>query len=80
MIPNLKRIGLLTDKIRPKFEALGILEFENLTTDGDINWSQLERPLDTDEAQTYEQGMLEEFHRLKEEEASAEPEPAAAGF
>ena len=80
VIPNLKRIGLLTDRIRPKFEELGILEFEDLTTDGDIDWSQLERPLDTQEAQTYEQSMLEEFHRLKEEDASeAEPAPAAAG-
>ena len=26
VMPNLKRIGLLTDNIRPKFEALGILE------------------------------------------------------
>jgi hypothetical protein len=32
VIPNLKRIGLLTDTIRPKFEELGILEFENLAT------------------------------------------------
>jgi hypothetical protein len=44
VIPNLKRIGLLTDTIRPKFEELGILEFENLATDGDIDWSALERP------------------------------------
>ena len=62
MIPNLKRIGLLTDKIRPKFEELGILEFENLATDGDIDWSQLDRPLDTQEAQSYEQSMLGQFH------------------
>ncbi|MDG1987436.1 MAG: ferritin, partial [Halieaceae bacterium] len=51
---------------RPKFEQLGILEFENLATDGDINWSQLERPLDTDEAQSYEQSILQEFHARHE--------------
>ena len=26
IIPNLKRIGLLTERIRPKFEAMGVLE------------------------------------------------------
>jgi hypothetical protein len=62
VIPNLKRIGLLTDTIRPKFEELGILEFENLATDGDIDWTALERPLDTGEAQSYEQSMLAKFH------------------
>ncbi|MEQ9464559.1 MAG: ferritin-like domain-containing protein [Haliea sp.] len=68
VIPNLKRIGLLTDKIRPKFEALGILEFENLATDGDIDWALLERPLDTEEAQGYEQSILADFQKLKEQE------------
>ncbi len=66
VVPNLKRIGLLTDKVRPRFEQLGILEFENLATDGDINWSQLERPLDTAEAQSYEQSELKEFHARHE--------------
>jgi len=45
MIPNLKRIGLLTDEIRPKFEALGVLQFENLKHDGQIDWATLEAPL-----------------------------------
>ena len=68
VIPNLARIGLMTDKIRPKFEELGILEYENLATDGDINWAELERPLDTQEAQAYEQSMLGEFQKLHESE------------
>jgi ribonucleotide reductase beta subunit family protein with ferritin-like domain len=68
VIPNLKRIGLLTEKVRPKFEALGILDYENLATDGDIDWSALERPLDTQEAQAYEQSMLAEFAKVHEEE------------
>ncbi len=46
VLPNLKRIGLLTDSVRPKFEELGILEYENLAHDGDINWVELERPLE----------------------------------
>jgi hypothetical protein len=71
VIPNLKRIGLLTDRIRPKFEELGILDFENLATDGDIDWSALERPLDTDEAQSHEQSMLAQFHERHEAEVEA---------
>jgi hypothetical protein len=45
MIPNLKRVGLLTEKIRPKFEELGVLEFEAHRHDGMIDWAQLEAPL-----------------------------------
>ena len=45
IIPNLARIGLLTDQIRPKFEEMGVLNFENLATDGDIDWRELEKPL-----------------------------------
>ena len=45
IIPNLKRIGLLTDKVRPKFEELGILQFENLVDDGEIDWAELSKPL-----------------------------------
>ncbi|MBL8772075.1 MAG: ferritin-like domain-containing protein [Phenylobacterium sp.] len=47
MIPNLKRVGLLTDAIRPKFEELGVLSFENLKHDGEIDWVRLEAPLET---------------------------------
>ncbi|MEH6515977.1 MAG: ferritin-like domain-containing protein [Halioglobus sp.] len=78
VIPNLGRIGLLTDKIRPKFEELGILEFENLTTDGDIDWSALERPLDTEEAQSYEQSMLSQFHKSSQEAESEEEQKLAS--
>ncbi|MCH2352989.1 MAG: ferritin-like domain-containing protein [Pseudomonadales bacterium] len=45
IIPNLARIGLLTDQIRPKFEEMGVLNFENLASDGDIDWRELEKPL-----------------------------------
>ena len=50
VIPNLKRIGLLTDRIRPKFEEMGVLNFENLPTDGDTEWSELVKPLEVTEA------------------------------
>jgi hypothetical protein len=45
MIPNLKRVGLLTETVRAKFEELGVLEFENLQHDGLIDWVALEAPL-----------------------------------
>ena len=45
VIPNLKRIGLLTDKIRPRFEALGLLDYEDWPNDGDIDWVEMARPL-----------------------------------
>ncbi|KCZ90730.1 ferritin-like domain-containing protein [Hyphomonas johnsonii] len=46
MIPNLKRVGLLTDSVKPKFEALGVLQYENAATDAEIDWASLERPLE----------------------------------
>ncbi|MCR9078910.1 MAG: ferritin-like domain-containing protein [Hyphomonadaceae bacterium] len=47
MIPNLKRVGLLTEKVKPKFEALGVLHYEHAATDAEIDWAALERPLET---------------------------------
>ena len=46
VMPNLKRIGLLTDKVRPLFDDLGVLALEDQPTDGDIDWAALEAPLD----------------------------------
>ncbi len=45
VVPNLKRIGLLTDSVRPKFEQLGVLQYEDLADDGDIDWAALGAPL-----------------------------------
>ncbi len=45
IIPNLKRIGLLTDAVKPKFEELGMLDFAELPDDGDIDWAELSKPL-----------------------------------
>ena len=77
VIPNLKRIGLLTDKIRPRFEELGILDYENLATDGDIDWTAMERPLDTQEAQSHEQGMLAAFAAEHQKQQAAKISTAA---
>lgn len=48
IIPNLKRIGLLTDNVRGKYEALGILQFENMVDDSVIDWAALSQPLYAD--------------------------------
>jgi hypothetical protein len=49
IMPNLKRVGLLTDAVRPKYEALGALKYEDLAGDVLIDWVQLEKPLPTKE-------------------------------
>jgi ribonucleotide reductase beta subunit family protein with ferritin-like domain len=46
VIPNLSRIGLLTDEIRPKFEALGLLEYEHAPDDFECDWAELKKPLE----------------------------------
>ena len=47
VIPNLSRIGLLTDEVRPKFEALGLLEYENAPDDFECDWAEMRKPLET---------------------------------
>jgi hypothetical protein len=44
-MPNLQRVGLLTESVKPKFQELGLLEFANLPSDADIDWASLEAPL-----------------------------------
>jgi hypothetical protein len=48
VIPNLKRIGLLTERVRPLYQQLGVLEFEALPHDGITDWAELEKPLFAD--------------------------------
>jgi hypothetical protein len=43
IVPNLRRVGLLTPSVRPLYDALGILQHENLVDDGVIDWAQMER-------------------------------------
>jgi len=45
VVPNLRRIGLLTERIRPRFESLGLLAFESLPDDGHIDWDEMSKPL-----------------------------------
>lgn len=47
IVPNLKRVGLLTERVRPKYEALGALRYEDFAGDVMIDWAALESPLPT---------------------------------
>ena len=46
VIPNLSRIGLLTDTVRPKFQALGLLEYEHAPDDFECDWAEMKKPLE----------------------------------
>ena len=48
-----------------------------LANDGDIDLSAMERPLDTEEAQSHEQSMLAEFAREHEKLQAAKASSAA---
>ena len=50
VMPNLARIGLLTDSVKGKFEELGILELASLPSDADVDWADLSKPLFEDSA------------------------------
>ena len=43
---HLSRIGLLTDEVRPKFEALGLLEYEHAPDDFECDWAEMRKPLE----------------------------------
>jgi hypothetical protein len=45
IVPNLRRVGLITECVRPLYDELGVLEYENLVDDGQIDWARLEAPM-----------------------------------
>ena len=45
-----RMITKIGDHIGSKFEEMGVLNFENLPTDGDTAWSELVKPLEVTEA------------------------------
>jgi hypothetical protein len=47
IMPNLQRVGLLTEQVKPQYEALGLLQFAALPSDADIDWASLEAPMPT---------------------------------
>ncbi|MBI3723306.1 hypothetical protein HY251_05030 [bacterium] len=36
IVPDLKRIGLISDRLRPKLAELGILQFEDMPAEDDL--------------------------------------------
>ena len=46
VLPNLKRIGLLTDTVKPLYEELGLLQYQDSDTDFEIDWAELNKPLE----------------------------------
>jgi len=47
IIPNLAKVGLITERVRPLYDELGVLEYENLVHDGVIDWAKLESESDS---------------------------------
>ncbi len=41
IVPNLKRIGLLTDRVRPRYEQLGLLQYEHEKAAPDVTAEEL---------------------------------------
>ena len=46
VLPNLKRIGLLTDKVKPLYDELGLLQYQDSDSDFEIDWAELNKPLE----------------------------------
>lgn len=49
IVPNLKRIGLLTDKVAPQYEKLGVLSYAELEDNFNIDWADMSKPYETQE-------------------------------
>ena len=46
-MPNLKKIVLLTDKVLPLYEKLGLLGFADAESDFEVDWAVMTKPLET---------------------------------
>ena len=47
VMPNLKKIGLLTDKVLPLYENLGLLGFADAESYFEVDWAVMTKPLET---------------------------------
>jgi hypothetical protein len=45
IMPNLNKVGLLTERVKPLYDALGLMQFAELPNDGEIDWAELGKPL-----------------------------------
>ena len=48
-MPNLKRIGLLTDKVKPQYEKLCVLSYAELEDNFNIDWADMSKHYETQE-------------------------------
>ena len=46
-MPNLKRIGLLTDKVLPLYEQLNLTSYMDADSEFEIDWAELNKPLES---------------------------------
>ena len=49
VMPNLKRIGLLTDKVLPLYEKLNLTSYMDANSEFEIDWAELNKPLESSE-------------------------------
>ena len=47
VMPNLKRIGLLTDKVLPLYENLNLTSYMDADSEFEIDWAELNKPLES---------------------------------
>ena len=47
VMPNLKRIGLLTDKVLPLYEKLDLTSYMDAESEFEIDWAELNKPLES---------------------------------
>jgi len=45
-MPNLKKIGLLTEKIQPLYDELNLLAFAESDSDFEVDWAEMKKPLE----------------------------------
>ena len=46
IMPNLKKVGLLPDRLLPKYDMLGISKFQTGESDYETSWEELSKPLE----------------------------------
>ena len=49
VMPNLNRIGLLTDKVLPLYEKLNLTSYMDADSEFEIDWAELNKPLESSE-------------------------------
>jgi len=63
VMPNLKKIGLLTDKVMPLYEKLDLLKHAEEDDDFEVDWAELNKPLESSQEIDKQSSELLEQHR-----------------